>query len=43
MEQECSHENVWWISGEVGAIISLNGDIVAECLDCGMVAREGDV
>ena len=35
---DCSHENIEWYSGEVGVIISLNGDAFAQCLDCGAEA-----
>lgn len=38
--EDCAHdENVDWISGKEGVIISLNGDVYAECLDCGAQAR----
>jgi hypothetical protein len=39
---DCKHDNVNWLSGEVGVIIPLNGDVFAECLDCGMVARSSE-
>jgi len=35
---ECGHENIEWYSGEVGVIISINGDAFAKCLDCGVEA-----
>lgn len=38
--EDCSHaDNVNWLSGQEGVIISLNGDVYAECLDCGAEAR----
>lgn len=37
--EDCEHENQFWLSGEVGVIISLNGDVYAECTDCGAQAR----
>jgi hypothetical protein len=41
---ECEHENIRWLSGDENADITLNGRVVAECLDCNMVAeRSGDV
>lgn len=36
---ECLHDNVEWLSGEVGVIIPLNGDVFAVCRNCDMVAR----
>lgn len=40
--QECPHENIRWLSGEEGVVISLNGDVAAECLDCGVQATLAD-
>ena len=34
----CEHENIEWYSGQVGVIISINGDAFAKCLDCGAEA-----
>jgi len=39
---ECAHRNIRWFSGEVGVIIPLNGDVFAECLDCGAEARSSE-
>lgn len=35
---ECEHENVEWLSGEPGVVITLNGPVAARCLDCGAEA-----
>ena len=41
---ECEHENIRWLSGDEDVDITLNGKVVAECLDCEMVAeRMSDV
>lgn len=40
--EECAHSNVEWISGEVGVVISLNGDVFAICKDCGAEARSSE-
>ena len=40
----CEHENIRWLSGDEDVDITLNGRVVAECLDCEMVAeRVSDV
>ena len=40
----CKHENIRWLSGHEDVDITLNGRVVAECLDCEMVAeRVSDV
>jgi hypothetical protein len=39
---ECDHTNVEWVSGEVGVVISLNGDVFAICKDCGAEARSSE-
>lgn len=40
----CKHENIRWVSGDENVDITLNGRVVAECLDCEMVAeRVSDV
>jgi hypothetical protein len=41
-QQECSHSNIEWVSGEVGVVISLNGDVFAICKDCGAEARSSE-
>lgn len=38
----CEHENIRWISGEEGVVITLNGPVAAVCLDCGMEATLDD-
>ena len=41
---DCDHSNVTWLSGDANYDITLNGKVVAECADCGMVAeRSNDV
>lgn len=35
----CKHENIRWVSGDENVDITLNGRVVAECLDCEMVAE----
>jgi hypothetical protein len=37
-DDNCEHENVEWYSGQVGVVISINGDAFAKCLDCGAEA-----
>jgi hypothetical protein len=39
---ECEHENIRWVSGDENVDITLNGRVVAECLDCNMVAERSD-
>jgi len=38
-QNDCTHERIYWYSGQEGVAISLNGDEFAECLDCHAVAR----
>ena len=38
MVKNCEHSRIKWVSGVEGLKITLNGDIVAECLDCEQVA-----
>lgn len=35
---DCEHANIEWLSGVEGVVITLNGDVAARCLDCGMEA-----
>lgn len=36
----CEHNTVKWFGGSPDTVITLNGGVVGECLDCGMVAYE---
>lgn len=36
---KCEHDNIRWFSGDEDVDITLNGKVVAECADCGMVAE----